>query len=45
MIDEKATVMGKEYFQLRSPVSIPQGRAVTITTASRADIIEGLPKS
>ena len=54
MIDEKATVMGKEYFQLRSPVgvdhekgtislagSIPQGRAVTITTASRADIIGG----
>ena len=54
MIDEKATVMGKEYFQLRSPVaidhekgtislaaSVPEGSALTLTTASRGDIING----
>jgi hypothetical protein len=54
VIDEKALIAGKEYFQLRCALSvdeknqsmalaasIPQGKKVTLTTASRAKIIEG----
>jgi len=54
MIDEKAKIEGKDYFQIRAPLSvnqkdgsitlaaaIPEGKNVTITSASREDIIEG----
>lgn len=54
MIDEKAKIRGKEYFQIRCPLavdkkkgtvtlaaSIPEGKSVTLTSASRSDVIEG----
>jgi hypothetical protein len=54
LIDEKVSIAGKEYFQLRCGLavdhekgtitlaaSIPKGRALTLTTASRGDIING----
>ena len=52
MIDEKATIRGKEYFQIRCPLAvdrknktvtlaaaIPEGKDVTMTIASRQDVI------
>jgi hypothetical protein len=54
LIDEKVSIAGKEYFQLRCGLSvdhrkktitlagsIPEGSAITLTTASRGDIING----
>ena len=54
LIDEKVSIGGKEYFQLRCGLavdhekktitlaaSIPEGGAITLTTASRGDIING----
>lgn len=54
LIDDKVSIAGKEYFQLRCclavdhekgsitlAASIPEGRAITLTTASRGDIING----
>jgi hypothetical protein len=54
LIDEKVSIGGKEYFQLRCGLavdhekktitlaaSIPQGGALTLTAASRGDIING----
>jgi hypothetical protein len=54
LIDEKASIAGKEYFQLRCGLvvdheegtialaaSIPEGSAITLTAASRGDIING----
>jgi hypothetical protein len=54
LIDEKVSIRGKEYFQLRCGLSvdhesgtislaasIPEGSAITLTTASRGDIING----
>jgi hypothetical protein len=54
LIDNKASIAGKEYFQLRCGLSvdhekgtislaasIPEGSAITLTTASRGDIING----
>jgi len=54
LIDEKVSIGGKEYFQLRCGLavdhekktiilaaSIPEGGAITLTTASRGDIIKG----
>jgi hypothetical protein len=54
LIDEKVSIAGKEYFQLRCGLgvdhkkstitlaaSIPAGSAITLTTASRGDIING----
>lgn len=54
MIDEKVSIAGKEYFQLRCGLSvdekkgtitlagsIPEGSAITLTTASRGDIFNG----
>jgi hypothetical protein len=54
LIDEKVSIAGKEYFQLRCGLavdhekktitlaaSIPEGGAITLTTASRGDIING----
>lgn len=54
LIDERVSIAGKEYFQLRCGLavdhekgtialaaSIPKGSAVTLTTASRGDIING----
>ncbi len=54
LIDEKVSISGREYFQLRCGLfvdkdkgtislagSIPEGSAITITTASRRDIIKG----
>lgn len=54
LIDEKVSIAGKEYFQLRCGLavdhqedsitlaaSIPEGSAITLTTASRSDIING----
>jgi len=52
MIDERAKVAGKEYFQIRCPLSvdeksktvtlaaaIPEGKDVTLTMASRNDVV------
>jgi hypothetical protein len=54
LIDDKASIGGKEYFQLRCGLSvdhakgtislaasIPEGSAITLTTASRGEIING----
>ena len=54
LIDERVSIAGKEYFQLRCGLavdheqgtitlaaSIPEGSAITLTTASRGDIING----
>ena len=54
LIDEKVSIAGKEYFQLRCGLavnhqegtislaaSIPEGSPITLTTASRGDIING----
>lgn len=54
LIDEKVSIGGKEYFQLRCGLavdekegtislaaSIPEGGAITLTTATRGDIING----
>ncbi len=54
LIDEKASIAEKEYFQLRCGLSvdhekgtislaasIPEGSAITLTTASRGEIING----
>ena len=54
LIDEKVSIAGKDYFQLRCGLtvdqeegtitlaaSIPKGSALTITTASRGEIING----
>ena len=54
LIDNKVSIAGKEYFQLRCGLSvdheagsitlaasIPEGSAITLTTASREDIING----
>jgi len=54
LIDDKVSIAGKEYFQLRCGLavdeeqssitlaaSIPEGSAITLTTASRSDIING----
>jgi len=54
MIDNKVSISGKEYFQLRCGLSvdhdegtislaasIPEGSSITLTTASRGDIING----
>lgn len=54
LIDEKVSIAGEEYFQLRCGLavnheqgtitlaaSIPKGSAITLTTASRGDIING----
>jgi hypothetical protein len=54
LIDDKVSIAGKEYFQLRCGLavdhdkktitlaaSIPEGRAITLTTGSRGDIING----
>ncbi|MEN8249196.1 MAG: FIST N-terminal domain-containing protein [Bacteroidota bacterium] len=54
LIDEKVSIEGKEYFQLRCGLSvdhekgtislagsIPEGSAITLTMASRGDIIKG----
>jgi len=54
MIDEKATIEGKEYFQIRCPLgidpktgavklaaAIPEGKYITLTSATRNDVIEG----
>lgn len=54
LIDDKVSIDGKEYFQLRCGLavdhekgtitlaaSIPEGGAITLTTASRGDIING----
>jgi hypothetical protein len=54
LIDEKVSITGEEYFQLRCGLavdhekgiitlaaSIPEGSAITLTTASRGDIING----
>lgn len=54
LIDEKVSISGQEYFQLRCGLavdhdsgaitlaaSIPEGSAITLTTASRGDIING----
>lgn len=54
LIDDKAVIKGKEYFQLRCPLavdwakksvtlaaSVPIGKEVTLTIASREDVIEG----
>lgn len=54
LIDEKVSIAGKEYFQLRCGLavdhkkgtislaaSMPEGVAITLTTASRGDIING----
>ncbi len=54
LIDEKASIAGEEYFQLRCGLSadhekgsislaasIPEGSAITLTTASRGEIING----
>jgi len=54
LIDEKVSIRGKEYFQLRCGLSvdhergtislaasIPEGSPITLTTASRGDIING----
>jgi len=54
LIDEKASIEGKDYFQLRCGLSvdhkkgtislaasIPKGSAITLTTASRGDIVNG----
>lgn len=54
LIDEKVSIAGKEYFQLRCGLnvdhkngtitlaaSIPKGSAITLTTASRGEIING----
>ena len=54
LIDEKVSIAGKEYFQLRCGLavdhekgtltlaaSIPEGSAITLTTASRGGIING----
>jgi hypothetical protein len=54
LIDEKVSIAGEEYFQLRCGLavdhekrtitlaaSIPEGGAITLTTASRGDIING----
>jgi hypothetical protein len=54
LIDEKASIADKEYFQLRCGLSvdhengtislagsIPEGSAITLTTASRGEIING----
>jgi hypothetical protein len=54
LIDEKVSIAGKEYFQLRCGLavdhdkktitlaaSIPEGGAITLTMASRGDIIHG----
>jgi hypothetical protein len=54
LIDDKVSIAGKEYFQLRCGLSvdhrkktitlagsIPEGSAITLTTATRGDIING----
>ncbi|MCP5108360.1 MAG: hypothetical protein GY950_33545 [bacterium] len=54
LIDEKVSLSGEEYFQLRAGLSvdheegtitlagsIPEGSSITLTTASRGDIING----
>ncbi len=54
LIDDRVSIAGKEYFQLRCGLtvdqergvinlagSIPEGSALTLTTASRGDIIHG----
>ncbi len=54
LIDDKVSIAGQEYFQLRCGLainhekktitlaaSIPEGGAITLTTASRGDIING----
>ena len=54
LIDEKVSISGEEYFQLRCGLtadesdgsitcagSIPEGSAITITTGSRGDLING----
>jgi len=54
LLDNKVSIAGKEYFQLRCGLSvdhengtitlagsIPEGSAITLTTASRMDIING----
>ncbi len=54
LIDDRVSISGKEYFQLRAGMSvdhenntitlagsIPEGSALTLTTASRGDIING----
>ena len=54
LIDEKVSIAGKEYFQLRCGLavnheegtislaaSIPEGSPITLTTATRGDIING----
>lgn len=54
LIDEKVSIAGEEYFQLRAGLavdhergsitlagSIPPGGAITLTTASRGDLIDG----
>jgi len=54
MIDQRASIAGEEYFQLRCGLqvnhergtitlaaSIPEGSPITLTTASRGDIING----
>ena len=54
LIDEKVSIGGKEYFQLRCGLavdhekktitlaaSIPKGGSITLTTASRGDIVNG----
>lgn len=54
LIDERVSIAGKEYFQLRCGLavdhergtitlaaSIPEGSAITLTTATRGDVING----